>query len=101
MTGTDERLLLTEEERAGQVERCLDYIAVLEDCFGTLLAATTRTTKQDYDELMAQLRDHMARAPAVMDAMLRSGVKLRRQPHLNHLAELPSTPFAPGSNSTN
>lgn len=82
--------------RAAQVERCLDYIAVMEDCFGTLLAATTRTERADYDELMAKLREHMARAPAVMDAMLKSGARPRKQPHLDSLAELPTTPFAPG-----
>lgn len=82
--------------RANQVRTCVDYIALMEDCFGTALAALTRENRTEFEELMAKVRDHMARAPALMDAMLKAGVRLHRQPHLDALAELPPR-FAPGS----
>jgi hypothetical protein len=86
--------------RAAQVERCVDYIAIMDNLFGTLLAANsldpTADNRATYTDLMGKVGEYMAQAPGVLDALLKSGVRLKHQPHLDTLAELP-TGLAPGS----
>lgn len=86
--------------RAAQVERCVDYIAIMDNLFGTLLAANsldpTVDNRATYTDLMGKVGEYMAQAPGVLDALLKSGVRLKHQPHLDTLAELP-TGLAPGS----